>query len=144
MNATETYEKLLSEGCVETSFCIGTCGSASDAFCLSKNGNLWEVFYTERGYNQDPIFCSHDEREAAEFFYDFVSKQTHQHVIGVFKKEENAMKLETKLNSIGINSIRSNPSSYTFPADRRFRVLVERTDIFPVRETFGAEVEKDT
>ena len=134
MKAKDLYEKLIQEGCNAKNFCIGSAARANDAFCLTKIKKSWVVFYTERGINSAPIFSSDNESEAVEFFYDFVRKQQHWHLIGSFTKEKNALKLEKKLKEMNVQPIRNDIPSFKLHGDKRFRVFVSGKDVFQARK----------
>lgn len=135
MKASELTEKLIAEGCNENNFAVLSRGN--DAFCIDKKGNEWVVFYSERGYDSDPIFKSESESEACEFFFNYVTKQKHWHIVGFFKSEKEAQELESKLAAIGIKPIRNDIPAYKTANDPRYRVFVVGKDIFKVRKHLG-------
>lgn len=135
MKITELRKKLLQEGCNPKNFAV--LSSAHDAYCIDKDNNLWNVFYSERGCNYDPIFTSSDESEACDFFYNLVINQQHWHLVGFFKKEIDATLLEDKLVAIGITPIRNDIPAYKTGNDPRYRVFVVGKDIFKTKEHFG-------
>jgi len=45
-------------------------------------------------------------------FFDYVKKQDHWHIVGFFKSEEDAKKLESKIKFMGAKSFRNNISFY--------------------------------
>ena len=142
MNATEAYDRLISEGANPMQCFVHSRGASDDAIGLTKEGNQWKVFYTERGCDSPPMFTSEHETEAAEFFYKEISKEKHWHLVGFFKKEENAHALEKELD--GITTIRDDIPNYKFAGDPRFRVFVAGSDIFPTRAKIGNELKTDT
>ena|SRR5690606_13035045 len=144
MNATEAYDRLISEGANPIQCFVHSRGASDDAIGLIKDGNQWKVFYTERGCDSPPMFTSELETEAAEFFYHEISKQRHWHLVGFFEEEKNAHALEEELKSINIHYIRNDIPNYKFTGDRRFRVFVVGADIFPARAKIGNEVKTET
>lgn len=135
MKASELKEKLIAAGCNPANFSV--LGKGDDAFCLDKKRNEWAVFYTERGCDSKPIFTSDNEEEACEYFFNYVVKQQHWHIVGFFKKESEADELAGKLVSIGVNPIRNDIPAYKTTNDPRYRVFVVGKDIFKVRECQG-------
>ena len=135
MKASELQEKLIAEGCNPANFSV--LGRGDDAFCLDKKGSKWAVFYSERGCDSKPIFASDNEVEACEYFFNYVVKQQHWHIVGFFKKESEAIELEDKLVSIGIKPIRNDIPAYKTANDPRYRVFVVGKEIFKVRECLG-------
>ena len=136
MKASEVRGKLLAEGCSENTFAVRSRGS--DVYCLDEIGGTWVVFYTERGQDSEPIFKSKSEDEACQFFYNYIMKLEHWHIVGFFKEEESVKALEAKLLSIGVKPIRNDIPAYKFKDDPRYRVFVVGKDIFKVREALGA------
>lgn len=132
MKVSELKAKLLSEGCNQNNFAI--LSRSHDAICLDKKENKWVVFYNERGTDSEPIFKSTSENKACKFFFNYVKKQRHLHMVGFFKKEKKAEKLESKLNAIGIKPIRNDIPAYKNENDQRYRVFVEGKDIFKVKD----------
>ena len=135
MKASELRERLIAEGCNTNNFAVLSRGD--DAFCLDKNGNQWIVFYSERGCDSDPIFSSESEEEACEFFFNYVTRQEHWHIVGFFKSETEAKELEGTLAAIGVKPIRNDIPAYKTADDPRYRVFVVGKDIFKVREHLG-------
>ncbi|RYY76283.1 MAG: SPOR domain-containing protein [Gammaproteobacteria bacterium] len=135
MKTDELKEKLISEGCNESNFAV--MGRTSDAFCLDKKGEKWSVFFCERGSDSAPIFSSDSEEETCEFFFNYIIKQQHWHIVGFFKNISDANDLEEKLTSIGVKPIRNDIPAYRAAGDLRHRVFVVGKDIFKVREHLG-------
>lgn len=134
MTADEAYRRLVAKGCQAKRFFINSRGEANDAIGLVKRQDLWEVFYTERGIDSPPMFTSRNEAEAAEYFYDTISGETHWHLVGFFELEEEARALEAQIKALGITPIRNDIPNFEFQGAPRFRVFVEGEDIFVVRE----------
>jgi hypothetical protein len=135
MKASDLKERLIAEGCNENNFAVLSRGN--DAFCLDKQGNQWIVFYSEKGCDSEPIFRSESEEEACKFFFNHVTNQQHWHIVGFFKDEDDARKLEAALLAIGVKPIRNDISAYASADDPRYRVFVVGKDIFTVREHLG-------
>ena len=136
MKTTELRQKLIAVGCNENNFAILARGD--DAFCLDKNGLDWVVFYSERGLDSEPIFKSRSEDEACTFFFEYLSKQQHWHLVGFFKSEDEARELEQKLAKSGMQPIRNDMPAYRKANDPRYRVFVVGKDILKVREQFSS------
>ena len=135
MKVKDLKQKLLSEGCSESIFAI--LSRKSDAFCLNKKDGKWAVFYSERGRDSNPIYTSNNEEDACKFFFNYILKQQHWHIVGFFKTESEAIKLGKKLKAIGIEPIRNDIPAYKTANDPRYRVFVVGKDIFKVREKLG-------
>jgi len=135
MKASELQEKLIAEGCNPNNFSVF--GRGNDAFCLDKKGSKWAVFYSERGCDSEPVFTTKHEEVACEYFFNYVIKQQHWHIVGFFKHESEAVELENNLVSIGIKPIRNNIPAYKTANDPRYRVFVVGKDIFKARERLG-------
>ncbi|HWV15256.1 MAG TPA: hypothetical protein VN030_07470 [Cellvibrio sp.] len=132
MNSLQIREKLLAEGCNESNFSVGR--RVSDSYCLDVKGGEWVVFYTERGQDSEPIFSSVSEEKACQFFYDYVMRMQHWHILGFFEDEAAAISLESKLISIGVQPVRNDIPAYQGAGDPRYRVFVVGKDIFKVRK----------
>lgn len=135
MKASELTNRLLAEGCNPQNFSV--LSRSYDAYCLNKNGKQWQVFYSERGCDSEPLFISSNENEACEFFYNLILQQQHWHLVGFFKDEADAKVLEEKLLSLGINPIRNDITAYKTTNDPRYRLFVEGKAIFTVRRHLG-------
>jgi hypothetical protein len=135
MTASEVYKKLLAEGCNKSNFAIHR--SEHDAFCLAQRGDKWVVYYSERGQDSPPEYESSSEDDACQFFYKLVMEQQHWHILGFFKAEGDAIALERRLKSIGVEPIRNDIPAYKHRDDPRYRVFVAGKDIFKVRELWG-------
>ena len=135
MNTTELKQRLLEEGCSPYNFSIGHGGS--DVYCLEQQGEIWRVFYTERGQDNPPIFESSSEAEACEFYFNYITtKIRHDHLVGFFISEQNALGLELQLAQNGIQSHRDK-IPYGGWSDPRYRVFVVGKDIFKARAVMG-------
>ncbi|MEZ4837142.1 MAG: hypothetical protein R2873_34955 [Caldilineaceae bacterium] len=135
MNTRELQIRLAQDGCNPGLYAVGVRGSASNAFCLTHNGVEWQVYYTERGVNQAPMFTSPSEEDACAYFYNLMSSIRHEHCVGIFRSEDAARALEDRLDQLGIAS-RRNDFPYGGPDDRRYRVFVEGKAIFAMRAAF--------
>lgn len=135
MNAVETHEKLIAEGCSTQNFAINSNGS--DVYCLSCKNSIWSVFYTERGIDHTPIFRSMSEEEACEFFYAHIMKMEHWHLVGFYGDSSLANAMESKLSNLGIRFLRNDIPSYQAKNDQRFRIFVIGKDIFRFKAIFG-------
>ncbi len=136
MNIRELEKRLIEEGCNPSSFAIGSRGSASDAYCLTHNGQKWQVYYTERGIDSAPEYTSQSEEEACKYFYSFIMKFRHDHCVGFFHSESSAKKLQTKLEKQGLHPFQDK-IPYGRWSDPRYRVFVSGREIFTAKELLG-------
>lgn len=142
MNSIELAKRLLEEGCNPSNFAIGSSGVASDAFYLSRRGAQWQVCYTERGQDSEPIYVSGSEAQACEFFFRHIMAMRHDHCIGFFKSKGNALALEQELKGLGVLSW-SDQIPYGGEHDPRYRVFVTGKEIFVAREALGVLPRRD-
>jgi hypothetical protein len=141
MDVTELEQHLLEEGCSPYNFSIGHGGS--DVYCLEQRDGIWRVFYTERGKADPPIFVSRNEEEACTFYFEYITtKIRHDHLVGFFVLEENAIALETQLAQNGIPFHRDK-IPYGGWSDPRYRVFVVGKDIFKARTILSDIPRKD-
>jgi len=135
MNAVELKQRLLDEGCSPYNFSIGPGGS--DVYCLGQQEGVWRVFYTERGKDDAPIFESTSEVEACDFYFDYITKKIrHDHRVGFFISEQQAIDLDLYLAQNGIRS-HCDKIPYGGWSDPRHRVFVVGKDIFKAQEVLG-------
>ncbi len=139
MNCHELATQLAAEGCDPGSYAIGERGAASDAYCLTFANGLWQVYYTERGVDQPPFFETAVEAEACTYFYQYIMRFRHDHLVGFFRNETAAHALQAVLARYGIASHQD-----VIPYNgRRYRVFVTGKAIFPTRELLGELPLKD-
>ena len=135
MKIRELEQRLLEEGCSPYNFSIGHGGS--DVYCIEEQDGVWRVFYTERGKASPPIFESTSEDEACRFYFDYIRKEIeHNHLVGFFVHEQNAMALEAQLGKSGLHTKRDK-IPYGGWSDPRYRVFVAGKDIFKARSVLG-------
>lgn len=139
MNAASLTAQLLEAGCSRHNFAVQS--RQHDAFCLDHDGQHWSVFYSERGTDSPPIYKSSNEADACRFFYDYITKQEHWHLVGFYEDESEALELAAKLEAEGIACIRNDIPAYKAPDDPRFRVFVVGRDIFKARERLGSLID---
>lgn len=132
MNIEELRQYLEAEGCNPHNYAIGSRGSASDAFCLTHNGTQWQVYYTERGSDQSPIYVSDEEAQACEFFRKHILSQRHDHCVGFFRSEAAARSLVKQLAKLRVKAWQDR-IPYGGWTDPRYRVFVTGKDIFIAR-----------
>lgn len=142
MNSIELSERLLAEGCNPSNFAIGSRGGASEAFYLSRRGAQWQVCYTERGQDLEPIYVSGSESQACDFFFQYIMAMRHDHCVGFFKSEDNAVALEQELKKLGALSW-SDQIPYGGEHDPRYRVFVTGKEIFVARKALGVVPRRD-
>ncbi|MDO7846942.1 hypothetical protein Q5H92_11280 [Hymenobacter sp. M29] len=133
MTTAELEARLLAEGCNPANYAINT--RSYDGFCLMRRGQQWDVFYSERGSDQPPIFTSPDEAVACQYFFDFVMQMEHRHLVALLRSEPAARALRARLESQGI-------ATYAYRLlyaqdDYRQVVSVVGKNIFRVRALLG-------
>jgi hypothetical protein len=143
MNSIELAKRLLEEGCNPSKYAIGSRGGASDAFYLSRRGAQWQVCYTERGQDLQPIYISDSESQACDFFFQYIMAMRHDHCVGFFKSKGNAVALDHELRELGVLSW-SDQIPYGGKHDPRYRVFVTGKEIFVAREALGVVPRRDT
>ena len=131
MRISELQNKLDEEGCSPASYAIESRGS--DTYCLINDGRQWQVFYSERGYDADPIFTTASESEACDFFLDHILKQPNWHLIRVFSSELEAKAFEKEIERCGAVPIR-NDMPESIMGTPQFRVFVAGRDIHLVSD----------
>ena len=132
MRIEDLQKRLEEEGCSPMNYAIGS--RSSDAYCLMHDGQKWEVFYSERGSDSDPIFSSQSEAEACSFFLSHMLKQAHWHLVGVFDSELEANAYEREVVRLGAKPIR-NDLPETILGTAKFRVFVAGRDLHLVKHT---------
>lgn len=136
MDINELENRLAEEGCNPLLYAIGAPGTASDAFSLTQVDGTWQVCYTERGLDDDPIFTSKSEDEACQFFFRHIMGMRHDHCVGFFRSEQVAQELGAKLKQHGVES-HQDKIPFGGWTDPRFRVFVTGKAIFKARELLG-------
>ena len=133
MTTTELARRLLAEGCNPANYAIDT--RSYDGFCLLHNGRGWAVFYSERGLDQEPIFISLDEDAACQYFFDFVMRQEHRHLVACLRSEPAAQALRARLEAQGI----ATHAYRLFYAKNDYRqvISVVGKDVFRARALLG-------
>ena len=126
MQIPELRRKLEEEGCAPMNYAIESRGS--DAYCLMNDGRQWRVFYSERGWDADPIFTSDSEADACEFFLDHMRKQPNWHLVAVRPSEMEAKAFEKEIERHGATPIR-NDLAESIMGTPQFRVFVAGRDI---------------
>ena len=136
MNTSELSQRLVEEGCNPALYAIGSRGIASDAFCLTFTGTQWQVYYTERGNDEPPIFASGSASQACEFFFEHIMSMRHDHCVGILRSQERANALCTQLQEVGLSAWQDR-IPYGGPNDPRFRVFVIGKAIFAAKAKLG-------
>lgn len=72
MTIKELQERLISENIDIRSYCINDSIGIGECYCIIKNYNKWEVFYSERG-NKNNLTIFYSEEEACEYFYNWLT-----------------------------------------------------------------------
>ena len=136
MKASELENILLEAGCSPNNFCIGSSGTASDVYCLSEKDGIWQVYYTERGRDSDPLFESRNEAKACQFYFDKIMRIEHWHLVGFFEDDKSAIKMQDELKASGIKPIRNDMPPLQAGDPNLRRVFVVGKDIFKVKEIY--------
>ena len=131
MQIEQLKRRLEEEGCSPMNYAIES--RSSDAYCLMNDGKRWQVFYSERGCDSEPIFSSPSESDACAFFLEHMRKQSNWHLIGVFDSELEAKAFELEVSRLGAKPIRNDlPESML--GTPKFRVFVAGRDIHIVKD----------
>ncbi len=72
MNKRELEQKLINENIDSNSYWLEG-GLPNEAHCLGKNGDVWEVYYSERG-RKTKLKTFTAEEEACAYFYAWIVK----------------------------------------------------------------------
>jgi hypothetical protein len=142
LNIHELEKRLFEEGCNRASYAVGSRGSASDAYCLTYNGQEWQVYYTERGVDHAPMFTSQSEEEACDYFFNFMMKFRHDHCVGVFVSRSLADELQGRLEGHGLHPFQDK-IPYPVVQEPLHRVWVSGKEIFSVENILGASYVTD-
>ncbi len=136
MELAELYQKFLEEGF--NYFNIkGVGGPAnSDVFELAENVGIWEIYYTERGQNQPPIFVSTDRAEAIAAFYEQMRKIKHIHLVACTRSGKVLDDYKDKLEASGIETYQNDIPAYKTINDHVYRLFVINKAIFKAKEIF--------
>lgn len=137
MELSELYDKLLEEGF--TYFHIRGVGgpSNSDVFELAENAGIWEIYYTERGQKQPPIYVSANKEEAIVAFYDRMRKIKHLHLVAFTRSADILNEYKEKLEAGGIETYQNDIPAYKALNDCVHRLFVINKGIFKARELFN-------
>ncbi|MCD6040369.1 MAG: hypothetical protein K0R98_1617 [Rickettsiaceae bacterium] len=60
--------KLIEAKVMPVAYCIN-CKNPMEQYCLIKEGNIWSVYYSERGVKRNEVTFQ-KESEACEYFYN--------------------------------------------------------------------------
>ncbi len=137
MNTEDLAQRLADQGCNPALYAIGDRGTASDAFCLTHNGTQWQVYYTERGQDSEPIYISTSEAQACQYFFQHIMAMRHDHCVGFFKARHQAEALENKLRAYGLSPWMDH-RPFGGLQDPPFRVFVSGKAIFLAKAILGA------
>lgn len=137
MNLAELRERLEAAGASPVNYSLGS--RPYDGYCLLREGGVWQVFYTERGHDQTPIFSSPDEAAACQFYFDFTMRMRHQHQVAFLRSKPAAAAVREKLAAHGVATTQYE-LYYAAPDDYRQQVFVEGTDIFAARRILGSKL----
>lgn len=138
MDLQKLHDKLIAEGCSTSNFHIEGIGPlGSDVFCLGEEFGVWEVFYSERGTKGEVLFSNPIKERAIQFFYDYILRIDHWHLITFTRSEELFHTYKKRLSDAGIKTIQNDIPHYSHHEDRIYRLFVVNKDIFKARKIFG-------
>lgn len=136
MNIEQLTQRLEEEGCNPGNYCIGKPWQVTDIFCLTQIDGVWQIYFTERGKHEPPIFTSPDEAAACDYYFELMMGIRHDHLVGYFREETAVHALQTLLNQHNIPS-HTDKVPYGGWADPRYRVFVTGKDIFAASSLLG-------
>jgi hypothetical protein len=136
-NTADLIRRLEETGCNPLHYVVGEPFAVSDVYCLTRRGARWEVYFTERGRHEPPIFSSPSEAEACAFFFAHITAMRHEHMVGAFVTPAEAEMLQAQLAAAGV-AARIDRILYSGPDDPRYRVFVTGTDIVIARSLLDA------
>lgn len=138
MELGELYNKFIEEGC--NRFYIDGIGGPQpdDVECLGLNNGKWEVYYIERGQKSNPIFSTIDKDEAIKFYYDYIMKIEHWHIVAFTRSLNILNSYKNELEKYGVRTIQNDIPDYNITGDRVYRLFVTNKDIFIAKEKLEA------
>lgn len=68
MTKNELKQRLINESIRNDAYSLEG-GLPNEAYCLNQNGNIWEVYYSERG-QKTRLTIFQTENEACDYFYN--------------------------------------------------------------------------
>ena len=142
MNTQKLAQQFATEGCNPATYCIGTPWQVTDIFCLTQIDGVWQVYFTERGKHEPPIFESVDEAAACDFYFDLIMGMRHDHCVGVFREETAVRTLQSLLAQHNI-PCHTDKIPYGGSGTPRYRVFVTGKDIFATNMLLGNVPLKD-
>lgn len=72
MNKRELAQRLVNEDIDKYSYCLEG-GYPNESHCIFKNGDVWEVYYSEKG-RKSKLKMFDTEEEACKYFYSWLIK----------------------------------------------------------------------
>lgn len=107
MELQELCDKLISEGC--NRFSIEGIGEQvyDDVERLGMVDGKWAVYYMERGQKSTPIFSTTSKDEAIDFYYDYVKKIEHWHIIAFTRSADVIAERKKILENAGIRVVQN-------------------------------------
>lgn len=136
MNTAALARRLEAEGANPANYDIGRRGY--NGFCLLHEGGRWQVLFSERGYDQPPVFTSADEAAACAYYLKLILEQPQHHPVGFFRLAAAAQALEARLAQQGLG-VRTGKLLYT-ATEYRHQVWVMGKDIFAARRLLGPDL----
>lgn len=133
MTLTQLKKQLHAAGCSPSNYHLGEPDGISDVYCLAQRNNKWHFFYTERGKDNPPEKVFSNEAEACRFYYAFVMKMQHFHLIGFYQSLENLQKHAQFLQQHEI-ATKHDRIPYGGIDDPRYRLFVTGQTIFTVQQ----------
>jgi hypothetical protein len=129
--------ELISEGC-NNFFVSGISNNnlLDDVFCLNNNKKKWEVYYSERGRNEKPIYSTYDLDEAIDYYKNYIMNMEHWHLIIITRSNDKNNEYKIVLENNGIKVIQNDIPAYKSKDDYVFRLFVKNKDIFEAKKLF--------
>jgi hypothetical protein len=113
-------------------FLMGKLGD--DEFCLIQANGQWQVVYSERGFVREVLYTTTDEASACGFFYRQISSMRHDHLVGAFASQAEAVAMGAMLQQLGVkHHLKIN----TTQSRTQHQVFVYDHNVFLVEHTFG-------
>ena len=140
MNLKELSAHLQFECYQPNSYHIGSNWSGcGDSYCIDRVGEMYEVFYVERGQRNEATHRCVTEAEAcsailAELDRDRFSRA---HCVGLFSAESEANVLAQQLGSAGIR-VHRDSFLFSSPSDFRYRIFVFGRDKIRAEEVIDS------
>jgi len=134
MELRDLYNTLIKEGCIN--FYIDGIGGpkSDDVYCLGFDNKLWTVCYIERGQKSEPVYSTNNRIEAINYYFDFISKIEHWHLILFTRSQKILFDFMEKLVNLNVRLKQNDIPDFCALGDQVFRLFVLNKDIFTVKD----------